>query len=171
MIVTFVALALSGLGDAEYCRGHVVSALVYFEECIVLAREHGMGKIIAANLSMKALILAWQNEYAQSLEVHHEAFELAVKTHNLRAEMINLISGGYIWLYSGNLDKAEASIERCITLARCTYVIARDRVLAAHGRGQRDSQTIEELRRICQCGKEVGLILSLPALETALAEA
>jgi class 3 adenylate cyclase/tetratricopeptide (TPR) repeat protein len=288
-----IADALSGLGDAEYCRGHLVSALGYFEECITLAREHGIGRIIAANLTMKSLIFAFQNKIAQAIELHNETHELAVKTHNLRAEMINQVSGGYIWLVSGNLDKAEASIERSIVsarqlgsglmegtalgylarieyfqgkpeaacrtamesleilrkteagmtfrapaclgvlalatsdekvrrkawqeaeallsagsishnyfnfyedavetclrlgewdeadrfgqalenyncdepLVRCEYVVARGRALTAYGRGQRDEQSVEEIRRIYEYGKKSGQGLSLAALEAAL---
>jgi hypothetical protein len=53
-------------------------------------------------------------------------------------------------------------------LDRCEYVVARGRALTAYGRGHRDEQTIEEIRRIYEYGKKFELTLSLTALEAAL---
>jgi class 3 adenylate cyclase/tetratricopeptide (TPR) repeat protein len=287
------ARALSGLGDAEYARGHYHSASNHFEQCIKLAREHGLGRIIAANLSMLGIVSLWQNKFELTGATYYEARELAVNTQNLRAELINLISGAYYWLTSNNLDQAEDCLHRgqiiarrlgsnlldgvclqyfgkihflrgnnleacrfaeeavdllrkaesgmtfrgpgalgvlalttddktkrlaamqeaeallaagsvshsyfnfyedameaCLRagewdevdrfalalenytknepMPRCDFYIAWGRALAAHGRGKRDQETMDELQRLYDQAKEIGLKLTLPALEAAL---
>jgi class 3 adenylate cyclase/tetratricopeptide (TPR) repeat protein len=292
--VEIEARALSGLGDAEYSRGRYLSAYHYFEQCIKLAREHGLGRIIAANLSMLGIVFIWQNNFKSAGVTYQEAMSLAVTTQNLRAEMINLIVGSIYWTSLGELDKAEDCLQRCQTLSqrlgsrllegtclkylgrvnafkgdnvracklaeeavemlqesesgmsfrgpaalgvlalstddkskrlvamqqaeallaagslshnymnfyedameaslqagewdavnrfalaledytkdepmpRCDFYIARGRALAAYGRGERDQATMTELRRLYDQAKEIGLKLTLPALESALA--
>jgi hypothetical protein len=112
------ARALSGLGDAEHSRGRYISAYNYFNQCINLAREHGLGRIIAANLSMRTIVFIWQNNLEAALDEYNEALELALKTQNLRAEMINQLSGGYYWTTVGELDKAEECLQRTQALSR-----------------------------------------------------
>jgi hypothetical protein len=288
------ARALSGLGDAEYARGHYLSAGNHFEQCIKLAREHGLGRIIAANLSMLGIVSLWQNKIKLTGATYHEAMELAENTQNLRAELINLISGADYWITSNDLDQAEDCLHRgqaiarrlgsklldgvclqffsrihfikgdnlkackfaeqavelsresesgmtfrgpgalgvlalttddkdqrlaamqeaeallaagsvshsyfnfyeyameaCLRagewdevnrfalaledytkeepLPRCDFYIAWGRALAAHGRGNRDQASMAELQRLYEQAKGIGLVLTLPALETALA--
>ena len=54
-------------------------------------------------------------------------------------------------------------------MPRCDFFIARGRALAAHGRGERDQATMNELQRLYDQAKEIGLKLTLPALKIALA--
>ena len=53
-------------------------------------------------------------------------------------------------------------------LPRCTLIIARGRVLASHGRGNRYQTTMEELRRVHEEASQVSLKFTLPELEAAL---
>ena len=53
-------------------------------------------------------------------------------------------------------------------LPRSDLFIARGRVLAAHGRGNRDQETMEELQRLRDKVERLGLKFALPALEAAL---
>lgn len=50
-------------------------------------------------------------------------------------------------------------------------LIARGRALATFGRGKRDDTTIQELRRLRDEAKSVGLNVAIPALEKALSRA
>jgi hypothetical protein len=43
------AIALGGLGDAEYVRGRMISAHGRFSECVELCERHGFGRIEVAN--------------------------------------------------------------------------------------------------------------------------
>ena len=55
-------------------------------------------------------------------------------------------------------------------LPRSDFFIARGRALAAHGRGQRDSEMLGELERLSAEAGRVGFAIALPELESALAE-
>ena len=46
------ANALGGIGDAEYARGHLVSAQEFTGRCVSISQAHGFGAIEAANLPM-----------------------------------------------------------------------------------------------------------------------
>ncbi len=48
------ARALSGLGDAYYSRGRMITALDYFRRCIDLCRQQGYGRIAVGNQYMAA---------------------------------------------------------------------------------------------------------------------
>jgi class 3 adenylate cyclase/predicted ATPase len=112
------ARALSGLGDAEYSRGRYISAYEYFDQCIDLARKHGLGRIIAANLSMRSFLLIWMNDLEPARTEFNNALNWAVKTQNLRAEMINQVGGAYYWANAGELDKSEQCLLRSQNLSR-----------------------------------------------------
>jgi len=112
------ARALSGLGDAEYSRGRYISAHDYFNECVDLARKHGLGRIIAANMSMQSFLLIWLGDLESAGKEYNEALNWAVKTQNLRAEMINQVGGAYYWVNAGELDKAEQCLLRSQYLSR-----------------------------------------------------
>jgi tetratricopeptide (TPR) repeat protein len=55
------AMALGGLGDAEYVRGRMIGAHDRFSECVGLCERHGFGRIeVAARHAEAALSLAQQ---------------------------------------------------------------------------------------------------------------
>lgn len=112
-----IARALSGLADSRYCRGRFDSANRYYTECIELSRQHGLGRIIAANLSMRGFTFRFKNEPDAAIKDVHEAVALAVKTRNLRAEMV----AGYAGLYLaqlGDLAEGERLLQRGFTLGQ-----------------------------------------------------
>ncbi|MBW2376740.1 MAG: AAA family ATPase [Deltaproteobacteria bacterium] len=111
------AQTLSGLGDAEYARGRMISSHRYFDECIEISRKQGLGRILAANLSMRASGYRYQNERALALRDFEEAVSLAEETGQLRAEMIAL-HGGVVFVEWGKLDEGERWLKRRLVLAR-----------------------------------------------------
>ncbi len=112
-----VARALSGLGDAEYNRGYFNSAFHYFDQCIELAREQGLGRVLAANLSMRGWISHFRNDVDATKVDYHEALELAMKTRDLRSELITL-SGGTIWAEMGDLDKGQEWLDKGMAIVQ-----------------------------------------------------
>lgn len=94
--------ALSALGDAEYNRGRFLSAYNYFDQCINLAREHGFGRVIAVNISMRAVASQWLNDVESSAADSRAGLELAKKTHDLWAEVITLTVGARLWAELGD---------------------------------------------------------------------
>ena len=109
------ARALSGLADAEYVRGNFTSAYNHFDKCIELAREHGFGRVIAANLSMRGFLSHWRNDVEAKTRDYHEALELAVKTRDLRSEMMAL-TGGNLWAEMGDFTKSQEWLDRGLVI-------------------------------------------------------
>jgi class 3 adenylate cyclase/tetratricopeptide (TPR) repeat protein len=106
-----IAQALSCLADAEYNRGRFESAYQYFDECIELAREHGFGRVIAANLSMRGYISHFRNDVEAMISDYHEALDLAMRTRDLRSEFMAL-TGGMFWVEMGDLEKGMDWLDR-----------------------------------------------------------
>ena len=111
------AQTLSGLGDAEYARGRIISAHRYFDECIEISREQGFGKILAANLPLRGFGYWRQNEFALARHDFEEAVSLSEETGQSRAEMIALFAGEVLAVF-GELDEGERWLKRRLALAR-----------------------------------------------------
>jgi class 3 adenylate cyclase/tetratricopeptide (TPR) repeat protein len=112
-----MAQTLSGLGDVEYLRGRLISAYRYFDRCIEISREQGLGKILAANLSMRGDGYRSKNDHAPALRDYEEAVSLAQETGQTRAEMIALFAGECLAEW-GDLDEGERWLKRRLALAR-----------------------------------------------------
>ena len=112
-----VARALSGLADAMYCRGRFESANRYYTECIDFARQHGLGRILAANLSMRGFSFRYCTEPQAALRDYREALDLAVRTHHLRAESVACYTGLYL-AEMGNHEEGEALLRRGVTISK-----------------------------------------------------
>jgi class 3 adenylate cyclase/tetratricopeptide (TPR) repeat protein len=138
------AHALSGLANAEYNRGRFISAHLYFDQCIELAREHGLGRVIAANLSMRSYVSCWQNEIEEAISGYREAAQQAVQINDPRAEMLALMIGGSFWALVGDIDEGERWLKSSLKIIRrtgarlfegvCVYLLGRFALL----RGDRD---------------------------------
>lgn len=112
------AQALSGLGDVEFSRGHLRTSKGYFTQCIDLAHRHGFGRVLAANLPMLAELHYWGLDLTAAVSAADEGVELALKTHDLRAELLNHSIRGYIVAEAGRLDDGEFSSRRALEIAR-----------------------------------------------------
>jgi class 3 adenylate cyclase/tetratricopeptide (TPR) repeat protein len=82
------AMALGGLGDAEYVRGRMISAHDRFSECIALCERHGFGRIEVANRPMMAFTRFFSGDTRGALAVAETAIARAALAGHRRAEMI-----------------------------------------------------------------------------------
>lgn len=111
------AQALSGLGDAEYARAHMISAHDYYQQCIELGRKHGFGRIVAANLGMLGKTHCYRHDFEAMLSDIRAALDLTRKVCNLRAEMVALEAGAYL-ADIGNVAEGKAWLEARLSIAR-----------------------------------------------------
>jgi len=112
------ALALSGLGDAEYARGRLLTANEHFRDCVTLSRAHGFGRIEVANLPMLAWMHRYLGEPEAALEGGLEALKAAQRVGNPRAELVAMVVQ-YVPLFeTGDMRGAEAWITRTRELVR-----------------------------------------------------
>ena len=112
------ARALSGLGDACYQRGRMLTAHRHFDQCVALCREHGLASIEAANLVMLGLTRFYQNDLAGAKREVLAAVESATRIGNQRDESLAFDVLGLLYQYEGRWPEARASIERSLELAR-----------------------------------------------------
>jgi tetratricopeptide (TPR) repeat protein len=102
------AAALGGLGDAHYLHGRMRSACEQFQACVALARRHGFGRLEVANMPMVGWSLHHLNGTAASIDIGHQAIELATRAEQPRAQLLG--RGLVVWvdgLIRGRIDHAE----------------------------------------------------------------
>ena len=111
------AQALSGLGDAEYARAHMISAHGYYYKCVELSREHGFGRIVAANLGMLGKTHCYLHDFQSMERDVRAAIDLAKKSRSQRAQMV-VLEGGVFLAHAGNILEGKAWIEQRLSIAR-----------------------------------------------------
>jgi class 3 adenylate cyclase/tetratricopeptide (TPR) repeat protein len=112
------AMALGGIGDAEYMRGRMISAHEGFRRCIQLARQHGFGRIEVANRPMAAITRWYTEEAAGALSDALTAIAAAAKVEHQRAEMIAHHAAYFCRREMMEHAAASENVEKSLTLAR-----------------------------------------------------
>jgi tetratricopeptide (TPR) repeat protein len=112
------ARALSGLGDAAYAEGRMVTAHECYRRCVELARAHGLGRVEVANLSMVSIARYYANDPRGTLEEALAAIEGTARVGHLRAEVIAR-DAAYMALHDmGEVGRAAEHLARAHELAR-----------------------------------------------------
>jgi tetratricopeptide (TPR) repeat protein len=112
------ALALGGLGDAYYLRGHMRSACEQFRACISLCRNNGYGRIEVANRHMVGWTRFHLMEHREALEDAREAARMAAVVSHHRAKLLGLILAAVVEIEFGNFVEAQGHLEPGLDLAR-----------------------------------------------------
>jgi tetratricopeptide (TPR) repeat protein len=115
--------ALSGIGDAEYMRGHMASAFEHFCACVELARANGAVDVEAANVTAREHARYLTQGPTATLKPSRAAIDVVVKAQNLRSELI--LRGNFSALLL-DLDKPGEALkeaERAIYI--CEHIGAR----------------------------------------------
>ncbi|MFP6736712.1 MAG: AAA family ATPase, partial [Rhodospirillales bacterium] len=113
------ARALSGLGDAYYLRGQMITANKMFDECVSIIRAHGPSNIEPVNLSMRGHTALYMDRIEEGLKDVQEAAERAAEAGNRRAEMVARGScAGKLLFDSHDYAGAKKSCGRALDLAR-----------------------------------------------------
>jgi hypothetical protein len=130
-------LALGGLGDGYYLRGHMRSACERFRACVDLCREHGYGRIGVANRHMVGWTRIYLMEFSEAIEDGLEAAMMAAKARHHRAEQLGLMLAGRIEFEAGRFADARTHLDRALALAR--------RI----GAGNFEAQSLCQLGQLC----------------------
>ncbi len=163
-----MALALGGLGDAYYLRGHMRSARDQFQACVKLCQEHGFGQIEVSNRYMVGWSRMHLMEFSEAMDDALASIEMARKVGNQRAEMIGADLAGIVELERGNFVAArtylESGLELASTLKASSFIAQAKFILArldiAEGKTQAAQKTIEEALSIV---REAGMAFIGPA--------
>jgi tetratricopeptide (TPR) repeat protein len=112
------AMALGGLGDAEYVRGRMISAHDRFSECVGLCERHGFGRIEVANRPMMGFTQFFSGDTRGALAVADAAIARAALVVHRRAEMIGHHAAFFCRHALMELEAAARHAEAALTLAQ-----------------------------------------------------
>ncbi len=168
------ARALSGVADAEYVRGRMITSHDYFRRCIELCREHGFGRIEVANISMLGFTRYFFDTIQSGLEYGLAAVEAARKVGHQRAEMLGQVMCVYALTELGELERAKAHTKEAQTLALRLGALRFEaqnlgwlaRIATAEGRR---AEAIELLEQALRISRDTGMAFTGPRLLSALA--
>ena len=109
--------ATSGLGDADYADGRMVSALARFRRCVELCDAHGLTRAAVPNLGMVGYCRFFLLEIDEGIAELEAAHALAVEIGNRYAEMFTLEGQGSLLAFCNRYADALPLIERGLALA------------------------------------------------------
>jgi tetratricopeptide (TPR) repeat protein len=112
------AMALGGLGDAEYVRGRMISAHVRFRACVKLCEQYGFGRIEVANRPMMAFTQWFAGDTKGALAVADTAIARAARVGHRRAEMIGHHAAFFCRHALMEFEAAVRHAEAALTLAQ-----------------------------------------------------
>ncbi len=112
------ARALGGLGDAHYLKGRMKTAHDHFQRCVELCRQHGLGQVEVANLSMIGWIGIYIDTLDRVLETAMAAADTARKGSHHRAESQARSLAGFIRMEMGAFSEAKEQMNLALALSR-----------------------------------------------------
>jgi len=112
------ARALGGLGDAEYARGRMKSALDYYTRCIDISREHGFGRTEVAHLGQRAFARMYTGDWREAKIEAVAAIAVAKKADDRRAQMNAAQCMCELSFDSGDYEQLEAHSAQGLSLSR-----------------------------------------------------
>jgi class 3 adenylate cyclase/tetratricopeptide (TPR) repeat protein len=112
------ARALSGMGDAHYAQGRMVTALAQFRRCVEMCAEHGLIRIEIPNRCMTAFCLLFCNRTAEATQEALRATEDAQRIGVVPNRIFSLVSAGQAHLEAGRFDDVEQVCRAVLPLAR-----------------------------------------------------
>lgn len=111
------ARALSGLGDAHYAGGRMVTAHGVIKHCLALCEEHGFGSIESSNRFMLATVLIYMNRTEEALAEAVRSADLAAKVGNVRPEIVSRLTAGWVLISMARFEEARREVETGLELA------------------------------------------------------
>jgi class 3 adenylate cyclase/tetratricopeptide (TPR) repeat protein len=109
--------ATSGLGDADYAEGKMLSGLTRFRRCVELCDVHGLPRPSVANLAMVGFCRFFALEFDEGFADLEAARALAVKLGNRYAEMFTLEGQGSLLTLCDRYAEARPFVERGLALS------------------------------------------------------
>ena len=152
------ARALSGLGDASYMRGAMITAFGHFDRCVELGRQQNLPNIVAANQVMRGLARFYQNDVDNGLADVEASVQLAEEIGALRAALVAYTCLSIVFLDIGHLDDLCEPMERIkalceVTGARrfvCRYFMTAGLICMQKGDPRRAQELVEEAFATCE---------------------
>jgi DNA-binding SARP family transcriptional activator/tetratricopeptide (TPR) repeat protein len=113
-----LARAHSGLGDAKYQRGHIITAHRHFERCIEEARRHGLAAVLVANLPMLCVTHHFCGDFESSTKLYTEALDLVRKVGDRRSELIVHLVAASTQIMQGRFEESRTHAKLALEFAQ-----------------------------------------------------
>jgi tetratricopeptide (TPR) repeat protein len=112
------ARALSGLGDAQYAQGRMLSALEYFKGCVELSQRTGLVRVEVSSRAMVGHCLLYNNELDRAIAEVRTACDTAHKVGLVQNAIFAQESLTFLLVMAARYDEAERAGRWCLSLAR-----------------------------------------------------
>lgn len=112
------ARALSGIADAYYARGRLITAESKFRQSVALFKQHGYHSEATSNQVMIAAILGYLNRSGDGEKMILETLEWTKKVRNRRAEAMALDELAFTYCQRNETDSARLYSKQCLQLAK-----------------------------------------------------
>jgi DNA-binding SARP family transcriptional activator len=112
-----LARAQSGLGDAWYQRGRIVTAHRHFERCIAEARRHGLAGVLLSNLPMLCVTHHYSCNLDKSTRTYEEALDLVRRVGDRRGELLVHLVAASTLLMQGRFDDSRSHAKLALEFA------------------------------------------------------
>ncbi len=110
--------ALSGIADAYYGMGRLITAEQQYRRCIALCKQHGLIHDITANQVMVGIILGFLNRYDDAEKILQEALALAQKVRSHLAESMSLLRLADVYSHKNEQELGRLYATQCLQLAK-----------------------------------------------------
>jgi tetratricopeptide (TPR) repeat protein len=167
-------VCLQYFGRIHFIKGNHLKACKFAEQAVAVLRksESGMTFRGPGALGVLALTTDDKNKRLAAMQEAEALLAAGSVSHsyfNFYEDAMEACLRAGEWDEVNRFALALEDYSKDEPLPRCDFYIAWGRALAAHGRGNRDQASMAELQRLYDQAKAIGLKLTLPALETALA--
>lgn len=112
------AHAQSGVADALYAQGRLLSSLAAFARCLEACERAGLARFALPNMAMHAFIDAYHGHVRQALERLERLHARATEMHHGYARTMADEVAGWILAACGRYDEARVPLERGLALSR-----------------------------------------------------
>ena len=170
----FEAEILTHRASLLHGQGHHSEAVELLNQSIAICRETGLGYFGPYALGRLAFTTDDDDVRRESLREGEALLQAGSVSHNYIEFYRSAIESGLIigdWDEVNRYASALEDYTRPEPLPWPEFIIARGRALAAHGRGERDDVTMQQLTRLRDHAERSGLRPAMLALENALTAA
>ena len=112
------ARALSGIADAYYGMGRLITAEQQFRHCIAVCKQHHLIRDITVNQVMIGAILGFLNRFDDAEQMLQETLKLAQKVRNHHAEAMSLDELAEIYCLKNEKELGRLYANQCLQLAK-----------------------------------------------------
>jgi class 3 adenylate cyclase/tetratricopeptide (TPR) repeat protein len=112
------ARAYSGVADAQYLRGQMLSANKMFGRCVALAKENNLARIAAANLTMIGVTKFYSLEFGSGQVAFDEALVTSSTIGDNRAMVVVKAAMSYGYVEQGLFNESLETTRAAENLAR-----------------------------------------------------